>query len=382
VIVNRYIIAVKKKLEEIGSDPGCPLPTRKIMSDTFETIPGLQLKRVGEFTTPGFVHRHPLNPILTASMMPYPSSLTFNASVVPYKDRYLMMYRNQAYPTPGVQKDVVSNLAVAESADGIHWTPRPKAIDLTGMPFVRNEAYDPRVVQIEGKYFLTACQHSKHGPHAVTLTTSDFESFELVDVAPPSSRNFTLLPEKIGGKYWRMERPFWQAVDTYSNNFGKWISPPYTIYIASSPDMIHWGNYRLLLETQMFDFANTKIGPGGSPIRTDAGWLLLIHGVDHDPTRGKNGWQASWRNRYHGGVALLDLEDPTRVIAYNPKPFLPPEAPYEISGGFRNNVVFPMTGLVMGDELYVYYGAADTHTCLATCKTADLVAFCLEGVRL
>lgn len=347
------------------------------MTDTFESIPGIRLKRVGDFTTPAFVTRWEGNPILTASMMPYPSSLVFNSSVVPYRDRWLMMFRNEWYAEPGRPGPKVPHLGVAESDDAIHWTPRPRPIEMD-LGVVRNDAYDPRAVRIGDDYFVTLCQHGKHGPQAVTLTTTDFERFELFDTAPPSSRNFTLFPEKIGGKYWRLERPFWQAVDSYSNRFGKWISPPYTIYIAQSPDLRHWGHYRLLMETDMVEYANIKLGPGGAPIRTPHGWLLLIHGVDHDPSRGKNGWQDTWRNRYHGGVALLDLHDPSRLIAFNPKPFLTPEAPYETQGGFRNHVVFPMTGLVVGDELYIYYGAADTHTCLATCKLDDMIDFCFR----
>ena len=92
--------------------------------DTFESIPGVRLKRVGEFSTPSFVQRHPANPILTASMMPYPSSLVFNSSVVRYQDRWLMMFRNEWYPAHGVAAGKVSHLGVAASDDGVHWTPR------------------------------------------------------------------------------------------------------------------------------------------------------------------------------------------------------------------------------------------------------------------
>jgi len=349
------------------------------MPETFESIPGVRLKKVGDFKTPSFIKRHGQNPILTASMMPYPSSLVFNASVVEFDGHWLMMFRNEFYPVNGVPEGKVSHLGVAESTDGIHWTPRPEPINLA-LGIVDNNAYDPRAVKIDGTYYITLCQQTRHGPQAVTLTTGDFRSFELFDLAPPSTRNFTLFPEKISGKYWRLERPFWQAVDTYCNRFAKWISEPYTIYVGSSPDLKHWGDYNLLMDCAMVDYANTKIGPGGAPIKTDEGWLLLIHGVDHDPSRGKNGWEGSWRNRYHGGVALLDLENPNRLIACNPKPFLTPEVSYETENGWRNNVIFPMTGLVMGGgELYIYYGAADTHTCLATCPLRDLLDFCLEG---
>jgi predicted GH43/DUF377 family glycosyl hydrolase len=90
------------------------------------------------------------------------------------------------------------------------------------------------------------------------------------------------------------------------------------------------------------------------------------HGVDFDPRRGKNGWEEKWQKRYHAGVAPADLEDPTRLIGLAREPLLTPEAPYEVEGGYRNNVIFPMAGIVEDDGLVrIYYGAADTHVCLA-----------------
>jgi beta-1,4-mannooligosaccharide/beta-1,4-mannosyl-N-acetylglucosamine phosphorylase len=349
------------------------------MGKKTEKIPGTNLKMVGDLKTPDFVRRYEGNPVLTASMMPYPSSLVFNASVVEFDGKLLMLYRNEYYPEHGVPEGKIAHMGIAESDDGLQWTPREKWIELNH-GIVQNDAYDPRAVRIGDRYYITLCQSTRFGPQAATLVTDDFATFELFDVAPPCSRNFTLFPEKIAGKYWRLERPFWQAVDSYLHKSATWISRPYSIWIASSPDMIHWGEYKPILETEMVDYANIKVGPGGAPIRTEKGWLLLTHGVDFDPSRGKNGWQEAWRNRYHGGVALLDLEDPSRVIGYSEAPFITPEAPYECEDGWRNEVIFPMTGLLRENgEIYIYYGAADTHTCLAVCRLDDLLAFCLEG---
>lgn len=350
------------------------------MPDTFASVPGVHLKRVGDFATPAFVRRHPANPVLTGSRMPYPSHLVFNASVVQHGGRFVMMFRNEVYDRPGADTGKRAHLGLAYSDDGVAWTPDPQphslGLDHLG---ITGHAYDPRLCELEGRIWLTLCQDFGHGPQAVTLVTDDFRRYEVVSIAPPCSRNVTIFPERIGGKFWRLERPFWQAVDSYCNREAKWISKPYEIWVASSPDMAHWGDHRHILSSEQFDFANIKIGPG-APIRTTQGWLLLLHGVDHDPARGKNGWQASWRNRYHGGVALLDLADPGRVLAFNPRPFLTPEAPYEREGGWRNDVIFPMSGIVRDDgTLLIYYGAADTHTCIATCQLDELLAFCRAG---
>jgi len=343
-----------------------------------EMIPGTKLRRVGDFTTPSFIKRYPQNPVLSAPDMPYPSTLVFNASVAQYGDHYVMLFRNEYYPDAPQETRKEAHLGVAESEDGLHWTVRPEFLELHH-GIVNNAAYDPRVVPLEGRYYVSLCQGTRFTCQAATLVTDDFRNFELFDVAPPCSRNMVLFPEKINGLYYRLERPFWQAVDTFANTRNEWISPPYSVWIASSPDLKHWGNYKPLLECDDFDFANTKVGPGGHPIKTDEGWLLLVHGVDWDPQRGKNGFQPAWRSRYHAGAVLLDLDDPTKVIAHSRKPLMTPETPYERTGGFRNDVIFPMATIPRPNgEIYIYYGAADTHTCLATCALSDLIAFCKE----
>ncbi|MCX7013540.1 MAG: glycoside hydrolase family 130 protein [Candidatus Sumerlaeota bacterium] len=343
------------------------------------TIPGTTLPKVGDFRSPPFIRRSELNPILSAKHMPYPSHLVFNSSVVVRGGRYLMMFRNEVYEREGVPKGKIAHLGIAESDDGLHWTPWPQPLDLN-VGIVDNNAYDPRVVPLEGKYYISLCQGNRFSCQAAILVTEDFRRFDLFDVAPPCSRNIVLFPEKIGNYYYRLERPFWQPVDSHLHKANEWISNPYSIWIARSPDLKHWGDYKPLLECSDFDFANIKIGPGGHPLRTAAGWLVLVHGVDWDPTRGKNGWQDAWRNRYHAGAALLDLDDPSKVIAHARKPLLTPEAPYERTGGWRNDVIFPMATIPQPDgSLYIYYGAADTHTCLATCKLDDLIEFCRRG---
>ncbi|HEX2978981.1 MAG TPA: hypothetical protein VHO48_01835 [Anaerolineaceae bacterium] len=119
-----------------------------------------------------------------------------------------------------------------------------------------------------------------------------------------------------------------------------------------------------------------KTRRGHTPVRTERGWLLLFHAVDTDFSRGKNGWEDRWQKRYTAGVLLLDLEDPRKVLGVSQKPLLVPEAPYEIDGGFRNNIVVP-TGLVVEDdgEAKIYYAAADTVVCLATARVDELVDF-------
>jgi beta-1,4-mannooligosaccharide/beta-1,4-mannosyl-N-acetylglucosamine phosphorylase len=187
-----------------------------------------------------------------------------------------------------------------------------------------------------------------------------------------------LFPEKIAGQYIRLERPF----PVYSRGRDR-----FDIWSATSPDLIHWGRHRLVLGVEDFPYANDKIGPAAPPIRTPRGWLTTIHGVHRDNTRGKNGWEPQWTKVYFAGLALLDLEDPSRVVAAARQPLLAPQAPYETgegatpqTNGFRNHVIFP-GGMILEDSgaVKIYYGAADTVECLATAHVDDLVRFCFEG---
>jgi beta-1,4-mannooligosaccharide/beta-1,4-mannosyl-N-acetylglucosamine phosphorylase len=133
----------------------------------------------------------------------------------------------------------------------------------------------------------------------------------------------------------------------------------------------------LVLGAEQVAWANRKIGPGAPPVKTPYGWLTLFHAVDFDPQRGKNGWEERWQKRYTAGIMLLDLEDPRKIVGISPEPLMAPEAPYETSGGFRNDVIFP-TGMILEEsgEVKIYYGAADTVTCLATASMDDLLNLC------
>jgi beta-1,4-mannooligosaccharide/beta-1,4-mannosyl-N-acetylglucosamine phosphorylase len=140
---------------------------------------------------------------------------------------------------------------------------------------------------------------------------------------------------------------------------------------------MYWGNSKLLLGVEDVPYANDKIGPGAPPVKTPKGWLTTFHAVDIDPYRGKNGWEPFWKKRYCAGIMLLDLEDPSKIIGLYKEPLLAPEADYEISGGFRNHVIFP-GGMILEDdgEVKIYYGAADTVECLATAHVDDLIKLC------
>lgn len=309
-------------------------------------------------------------PVLSKKDIPYPADCIFNAGVVKYKGQYVMAFRNDfGYQPSGRFGGCV--VGIAFSQDGIHW-------DVKDEPFLTVEdmndpdvtrVYDPRLTVIEDKCYLCFAVDTRHGVRGGIAVTDDFTSIKVLSLTVPDNRNMVLFPEKVGGRYVRLERPFPVYSRGGVDRFDTWIS--------FSKDLVYWGDSRLLLPVEQVTWANDKTGPGAPPIKTKAGWLTLFHGVDVDASRGKNGWENSWKKRYCAGIMLLDLEDPTKIIGLCPTPLLAPETIHEVEEGYRTHVIFP-GGMILEDngEVKIYYGASDTVECLATAHVDDLIALC------
>lgn len=331
-----------------------------------------------------FMKRHPANPLLTKDDVKYEASLIFNAGIVKFKGRYVMVFRNDY----GLRKDSVhphsTNLGLAWSDDGINWQPDEKPLitldrakDL-GAPFFANRGrdeilrfYDPRLTVIDGRCYLCFAVDTPHGVRGGIAVTDDLTEFEVFTLTAPENRNMVLFPEKIDGWFYRLERPF----PIYSRPEPE----AFDIWISRSRDMRYWGDADLVLGVEDVPFANRKIGPGAPPVRTDKGWLTTFHAVDYDESRGKNGWEESWKKRYTIGLMLLDLNNPAKVLKMGRTPLMGPRESYETDEGFRTHVLFP-GGMVLEDDgtVKIYYGAADTVECLATASLEELLSFLEE----
>ncbi len=320
-------------------------------------------------------------PILTAQDMPYEAGLVFNAGVTKFNGKYIMVFRNDYGTTPErYQQDGGFNhttIGVAISDNGVDgWQVRDHHLFDSAVTQAETNRdirrfYDPRITLLEGKPYLCLAADARVGIQGcIAEVSDDFETAKVISMSVPNNRNMVLFPEKIGGYYYRLERPM-AVFGTNSECCDMWVS--------RSPDLIHWGDSECILRTGNIPFANGKIGPASPPIRTEKGWLATYHGVDFDPARGKNGWEAKWGLRYSAGIMLLDLDDPRRVVAWSKKPLIAPELPYETDEGFRQNVIFP-GGMILEDdgEVKIYYGASDTYECLATAQLDDLINFCFE----
>ena len=328
---------------------------------------------IGKLSSSPVITRCASNPVLKPSDVPYKPTLVFNAGVAKFHGRYVMVFRNDFHLAgggPGAMDPMRANLGLAFSDDGVHWDVQPRPCwEYRTAEVLR--VYDPRLMVIDGRCYVAVAMETRHGICAGLAVTDDFERFEMISTTVPDNRNIVIIPERVGGMYVRLERPF----PVYSRGRDR-----FDIWASDSSDLKYWGNPRLVLGVEDVPFCNDKIGPGAQPIRTDKGWLEIFHSVDRDDRRGKNGWEDLWQKRYTAGVMLLDLDDPARVIGMCRSPLIAPEALYETAGGLRNDVIFPC-GAILEDsgEVKIYYGAADTTVCLATAAVDDLLKLCLDG---
>jgi beta-1,4-mannooligosaccharide/beta-1,4-mannosyl-N-acetylglucosamine phosphorylase len=282
-----------------------------------------------------------------------------------------MIFRND-YIVDEKTKALKTNLGIAESDDGVSWIVRPKPFAVTFPDSDIQRFYDPRLTVIEDELFICFAVDTPNGVRGgIGRIKGDFEDIEILSISLPDNRNMVLFPEKINGKYVRLERPF----PVYSRG-GK---DRFDLWLSTSPDLIFWGETELVLAVEDVPYANDKIGPAAPPVKTDKGWLTIFHAVDKDNKRRKNGWERTWKKRYCAGIMLLDLNDPTKIVGMSKLPLIAPETYYETKSGFRQHVIFP-GGMILEDngEVKIYYGASDTVECLATAKVEDLIALCTE----
>jgi len=303
------------------------------------------------------VWRFDRNPVIGRRPLPRVTGI-YNSAVVPFRGKFAGVFRTEGM-------DRLPHLHVGKSPDGIAWTFEPKPISFRcdDPEILRHEyAYDPRVTPIDGEYYVTWC-NGYHGPTIGVARTKDFVQFEQLENAfLPYNRNGVLFPKKFGGKFYMLSRPS----DTGHTPFGD-------IFLSESPDMIHWGRHRHVMSRGGGPWwEGVKIGAGPSPIETSEGWLLFYHGVASTC----NGFS------YSMGAALLDLEQPWKVIARLNQCLLTPEAPYELAG-LVPGVCFPVGCLCDSatGRISIYYGAADTVSALCFCQADDIVSFIKANSR-
>lgn len=315
------------------------------------------------------MNRNPLftryegNPILTADMWPYTANSVFNPGATELDGDTLLMVRVE-------DRSGKSHLSVVRSPNGYtDWKIDPKP-SLVGEPDRYEEMWgieDPRITKIGDEYMVVYTGFSRGGPLLLLASTQDFQSFRRRGLLmPPEDKNGALFPQRFGERWALIHRPVALSADMGAH-----------IWVSFSPDLIHWGDHRHLINARRGGWWDSaKVGIGPPPMLTDYGWLLVFHGVR----------VTAAGSIYRLGLALTAADDPSRLLMRSTEWVFGPEVAYERAGDV-GDVVFPC-GWVLeedGDTIRMYYGAADTSVCVATTQLDRLLAFlhrhCVCGTR-
>ena len=318
--------------------------------------------------------RHPVNPILTRTdIPPIPPELVdvtsvFNPGAIKDGDTYRLILRVQS-------RSRETFLVMAESNDGVSFKVENKIVDFKGIENVTQKVfhiYDARITKLEGRFYIMFAMDMPDGCQLGLGVTDDFKSFEFLGITSNEDiRNGVLFPEKINGKYYRMDRP----------NKAKHSGGPTSgsaICLSESTNLVEW-QYVSTLISGRFHYWDEFIGSGPPPVKTRKGWLHVYHGV-----AGHFGSS----NIYQGGVMLLDLNDPSKVIGRCRCNILEPREIWELAGQVPN-VTFP-SGMIVenydnegfaleNSEVKIYYGAADTSVGLLITSISELLNAAMEG---
>jgi len=314
--------------------------------------------------------RHPANPILTRADIPASEahladvSSVFNPGAALLDGRVFLLLRVQ-------NRGRETYLMGADSEDGVRFRVRPGEIPLRDLSRAGRvyHAYDPRITRIEDEWLVVLALDRDDDCRLGLAATKDFRELRFLDViSEDDSRNGALFPERIGGKWAMLERP---------NRVRPDDGPPTgdEIVLSYSDDLRVWRR-RATVAKGRWRYWDERIAPGTPPVKTREGWLLLYHGV---------ATHFASANVYQVGALLLDLDDPSRLLARTRYNILEPREPYEMVGQVPNVVLF--CGWVVPDRdaegfalpesrALVYYGAADTTVCLATTTIAELLEDC------
>lgn len=317
--------------------------------------------------------RHINNPILTRKQIPFiePNikdvTSVFNPGAIKFNNEYLLLLRVQ-------QRSRETFILKATSTDGVNFNVDNKVVNFKGIEKVKetiHHIYDPRITEIDGTYFIMFAMDLDTECRLGLGKTTDFENYEFIGiVSDDDNRNGVLFPEKINGKYVRLDRPNKAVLDNGTAS-GR------TICLSESDDLTSW-NHKAEIAAGRFHYWDENIGAGAPPIKTKKGWLVIYHGI---------AMHFASVNIYQGGVMLLDLDDPSKIIARSHNNILEPREIWEFTGQVPN-VVFPSGAIVEeydnkgfakpDSAVKVYYGAADTVVGLAETTINKLIENCFN----
>jgi len=246
----------------------------------------------------------------------------------------------------------LSHLRLARSTDGFHFEIDKQPAIFPTEDYEEYGIEDPRMTNIEGTVYINYTAVSRYGISVALASTTDFKTYTKHGIIlPPENKNVVIFPEKINGQYVMLHRPATTGLGSQQ------------IWMAYSSDMLHWGKHVPVMGKRPGMWDSIRLGAGAIPIKTEYGWLEIYHGVNE-------------LQGYCLGAVLLDLNEPSKILARSNIPFLIPETEYERTG-FFGNVVFTCGAVITESQdkriVRIYYGAADQYTCRADIDLEDIL---------
>ena len=305
--------------------------------------------------------RYPNNPILTAKDWPYAVNTVFNPAATIFHNKTLILARVE-------DRRGFSHLTKAVSDDGVTNWQIDQYPTLEPSPDFPEEAWgieDPRITRIDEleSWAVAYTSYSHSGPTVSLAMTKDFTTFDKMgSIMPPEDKDAALFPRRFKGKWLLIHRPIGARPGNSED-----IGPGAHVWLSCSSDLKYWGDHHTIINARRGAWWDAnKVGLCAPPLETDDGWLVLYHGVR----------QTASGAIYRLGLALLDRDDPAKVLRRSDEWIFGPEEAYERDGDVRD-VVFPCGWILdkPSGRVRMYYGAADTRICLATASLSDLLEY-------
>ncbi len=318
-----------------------------------------------------YLERNKHNPILAPNKSKWwESKAVFNCAILCRDGRIHMLYRAIAE-----YENYISRIGYASSTDGVSFDRYNKPVMVPEEDYEKYGIEDPRLIEIDHQIYLSyvvLSDYVRESPEAFTAlaTTSDFRSYIRLGIITgkgSDNKDVVLFPERVNGILLNVSKN--KTSYLFLHRPTRWVGPKFgvdrpSIWLGEGNALTKLEKHTLLMKPEQ-DWEELKIGAGPPPIKTRAGWLLLYHGKDS-------------KGVYRTGAAILDSNDPSKVLGRTKRPILEPKEPFEKNGDV-NNVVFPTGICVLDDTLFVYYGAADKFCCLATTELNPLLDYILTN---
>ncbi|MBW1940438.1 MAG: glycoside hydrolase family 130 protein [Deltaproteobacteria bacterium] len=294
------------------------------------------------------IHRWEGNPVITMEDLPFKASNICNAGAVRIENTYLLLVTIETLR--GHKK-----LYIARSEDGRYFDMDAKPfMESAGKKYEEISVMDGRITPFEDTYYISYIAESHYGYRIGLARTDDFKTVtRLGFVSEVDIKDGTLFPEKVNGRFARLERP-WAGGN---------------IWISYSDDLVYWGGSEIVLSHRPGHWDTNRVGNAAPPFKVkDGRWLLLYYGIK-DTSAGP---------LFRIGAVFLDPDNPAKVLSRTNIPILSPRERYERVGDIPN-LIFSCGAILEDEKLLLYYGASNSCICLGSTTIDKIDHECLKS---